>query len=314
MNETLTTESGRHVLRMQRRLRHPIEKVWRALSEPGELGHWFPSKVELDLAPGGKIRFIEESDEYPSLDGEITDLDPPRLIAFTWDTDHLRWDLQPDGDGTLLTLTHTFDDRYGAASFASGWTGCIDVLELRLAGELAGPDNPDGVSPDDLPQGLEGWGEVHEGFVERFGLDEPTVRRTSEGWVVRVERQLVRPVEVVWSLLAGSDPSAGAGPTAGEIAVGHRPPAGFTVEGLAAGPVVTIDPPASLAYRWPPEGDPAGHVRWELSPGAGGARLVVTHTIPTALAEYRSTAPDAWRRHIRDLAGQVLRLPLPSQP
>jgi uncharacterized protein YndB with AHSA1/START domain len=296
MNETLTTEGGRTVLRMERHLPHPVEKVWRALTEPSELGHWFPSKVELDLTVGGKVRFIELSDEYPSLDGEITDLDPPRLIAYTWDADHLRWELRPDGDGCLLTLTHTFDDRYGASSFASGWTGCLDILDLRLDGELAGPDNPDGVSPADLPQGLEGWASLHERFVEEFGLADGTVRRTGEGWVVRFERQLVRPVDAVWSLLTGGR----------EVAVGARPPEGFTTERIPAGPVVAVDAPALLDYRWPAQGDPAGRVRWELSPGAGGARLVVTHTIPRSLDEYRPAALDAWREHIADLAGRLV--------
>lgn len=311
MNESLGTEGGRNVLRMERRLRHPVEKVWRALTQPSELGHWFPSQVELDLRPGGKVRFIEDDDEYPSLDGEITDLDPPRLIAYTWDTDHLRWELRPDGDGDgcLLTLTHTFDDRSGAASFASGWTGCLDLLTLRLDGRLATSDGPGGVSPDDLPQGLEGWADTHEAFVERFGLAEGTVRRTSEGWVVRFERQLVRPVEAVWALLAGAEPGA---PTAGEIAVGHVPPAGFTTERLPAGPVVAVDPPALLAYRWPAEGDPAGRVRWELSPGAGGGRLVLTHEIPTALAEYREVALDTWRDHIEEVARRVRHRPPPE--
>jgi uncharacterized protein YndB with AHSA1/START domain len=309
MNETLTTENGRSVLRMERRLSHPMEKVWRALTEPGELRQWFPSRVELDLAPGGKVRFIELSDEYPSMDGEITDLDPPRLIAYTWDTDHLRWELSPDGGGCLLTLTHTFDDRYGAASFASGWHGCLDLLTLLVDGQLAGPGNPGGVSPDDLPQGLAGWADRHEAFVAQFGLDEGTVRRTSDGWVVRVERQLVRPVDAVWGLLAGSDPSQ---PTAGEIVVGHSPPPAFTVETIPAGPVVAVDPPSLLDYRWPPEDDPSGRVRWELSAGAGGARLVLTHSIPTALAEYRETAVATWRGRIHDLAQQVGHLPMPS--
>jgi uncharacterized protein YndB with AHSA1/START domain len=296
MNETLTTDGSRNALHMERHLPHPVEKVWRALTEPSELGHWFPSKVEIDLAPGGKVRFVGVSDEYPSMDGEITDLDPPRLIAYTWDSDHLRWELRPDGDGCLLTLTHTFDDRFGAASFASGWTGCLDILDLRLDGELAGPDEPDGVSPEFVPQGLEGWASLHERFVEEFGLADGTVRRTSDGWVVRFERQLVRPVDAVWSLLTGGN----------EVTVGARPPEGFTTERIPAGPVVAADPPALVDYRWPAQGDPAGRVRWELSGGAGGARLVVTHTIPTSLGEYRPTAVDAWRAHIADLARRVV--------
>jgi uncharacterized protein YndB with AHSA1/START domain len=296
MNETLTTDGGRTVLRMERRLHHPVEKVWRALTEPSELGHWFPSKVEIDLTPGGKVRFLELSDENPSMEGEITDLDPPHLIAYTWDSDHLRWELRPDGDGCLLTLIHTFDDRYGAASFASGWTGCIDILDRRLGGEQAGADQPHGVSPEFVPQGLEGWAELHERFVDEFGLAEGTVRRTAEGWVLRFERQLVRPVDAVWALLTGGD----------EVAVGARPPAGFTTDRLPAGPVVAVDPAAVVDYRWPVEGDPAGRVRYELSPGAGGARLVVTHTIPTALGEYRPVALEAWADHIADLARNLM--------
>jgi uncharacterized protein YndB with AHSA1/START domain len=301
MNETLTTDGGRSALRMERRFPHPVEKVWRALTDPAELGHWFPSQVEIDLVPGGKVRFVEESDEYPSIDGEITDLDPPRLIAYTWDDDHLRWELRPDGDGCLLTLTHTFDDRYGAASFASGWTGCLDVLDLRLAGELAGPENPDGVSPDDLPQGLAGWQDLHERFVERFGLAEPTVRRTSEGWDVRFERQLVRPVDAMWSLLTGGR----------EVAVGAHPPEGFATDDVPAGPVVAVDPPALLVYRWPAEGDPAGRVQWQLSPGAGGARLVLTVTIPTAMADRRTADIEVWRAHVEGLARRVRDLSVP---
>jgi uncharacterized protein YndB with AHSA1/START domain len=296
MNETLTTDGGRNVLRMERRFRHPVEKVWRALTDPAELGHWFPTNVEVDLVVGGKIRFVEHSDEYPSLDGEITDLDPPRLVAYTWDDDHLRWELRPDGDGCVLTLIHTFDDRYGAASFATGWTECINALDLRLDGK----PTPSHEAAE--AEGLGRFAELHEAFVERFGLSEPTVRRTSEGWSVRFERQLVRPIEPVWSLLTGGS----------ELAVGARPPAGFTTDAVPAGPVVAVDPPALLAYRWPPEGDPAGHVRWELSAGAGGARLVLTVTIPTALADYRPAAIDVWRAHIEDLARRVRVLPTPA--
>jgi uncharacterized protein YndB with AHSA1/START domain len=286
MNETLTTEGGRTVLRMERRLTHSVEKVWRALTEPSELGHWFPTKVEVDLVVGGKVRFVEHSDEYPSLDGEITDLDPPRLIAYTWDTDHLRWELRPEAGGCLLVLTHTFDDRYGAGSFATGWTECIDALGRRLDGE----------STPHEEGGLDRFAATHERFVEEFGLTEGTVRRTGEGWVVRFERQLVRPVDAVWSLLAGGD----------EVAVGARPPEAVTTERIPAGPVVAVDPPASLDYRWPAQGDPAGRVRWELSDGAGGARLVVTQTIPTSLGEYRAIALDAWRTHVADLARRVV--------
>src|SRR5439155_20424380 len=36
VNGTLWTEQGRQVLRFERRLAHPVEKVWRAITEPAE--------------------------------------------------------------------------------------------------------------------------------------------------------------------------------------------------------------------------------------------------------------------------------------
>src|SRR3712207_7693038 len=53
---------------------------------------------------------------FRSLDGVITELEPPRVFAYSWGDDLLRWELRPAGDGCLLILTHTFDDRAGAAS------------------------------------------------------------------------------------------------------------------------------------------------------------------------------------------------------
>lgn len=44
-------------------------------------------------------------DMTPSLSGEIRDWDPPKVFEWAWDTDLLRWELVPDGDGTVLTFT-----------------------------------------------------------------------------------------------------------------------------------------------------------------------------------------------------------------
>ena len=293
-----TMDDGRGVLRIDRRLRHPVENVWRAITEPSELGHWFPTEVEVDLVVGGKVRFIELSPEYPDLDGVVTDLDPPRLFAYTWDDDHLRWDLRPDGDGTLLTLTHTFGDVYGAGSFASGWTGCLDVLERRLDGAPDGSapgDGVNGVAPEDLPDGLAGWAQLHDQLIEEFGLDEGTAERAGGGWVVRFERQMVRDEPTVWAELAGGL----------AVAEGSPPPAGFTAAGVPAGAVTSLEPAKHLAYE-----SSAGTVRFELAPGAGGARLVVTHTIAADDEAARDRSLAAWQDHVKALAARLRELPV----
>jgi uncharacterized protein YndB with AHSA1/START domain len=191
MTESLQEKDGRSVLRMERWLKHPPEKVWKAMTEPDRLADWFPGKVELDLRAGGALSFELDDDTDK---GTITDLDPPRLIAYTWGTDHLRWELHPDGEGTRLVLMHTFDDRAGAASFGAGWHTCIVALELALDGR---PGADPGV--DDIA--------LHEQLVAQLGLDAGTVETGADGWRVRHERQLTRPADGVWGALTDFAPS-----------------------------------------------------------------------------------------------------------
>jgi len=191
MTESLHTSEGRSVLRMQRWLAHPPEKVWRAMTEPDRLAEWFPAKVFPQLRVGGKVEF-----EFGD-DGVVTELDPPRLIAYTWGTDHLRWELAAERGGTQLALVHTFDDRAGAASFGAGWHTCIVALDLALDGR---PGADPGV--DDIA--------LHEQFVTQFGLDAGTVETGADGWRVRHERQLTRPQEGVWAVLTDLAPPGAA--------------------------------------------------------------------------------------------------------
>jgi uncharacterized protein YndB with AHSA1/START domain len=185
VTENLHERDGRSVLRMERVLKHPREKVWRAMVEPERLAEWFPGTVALDLRTGGAVTFDQGGDGST---GTITDLEPPHLIAYTWGTDHLRWELHPDGEGTRLVLEHTFDDRAGAASFGAGWHTCIVALDLALDGRAGADPGVDDIA-------------LHERFVTQFGLDAGTVEDGADGWRVRHERQLTRPTDGVWAAL-----------------------------------------------------------------------------------------------------------------
>lgn len=197
MSETLHYENGRAVLRMQRRLPHPPAKVWRALTDPDHLSQWFPATVTMDLAVGAVISF--DFGDGPEPGGEIIQLDPPHVFAFMWDDSLLRFELHPDdGDerSTLLTFTHIFDDRAAAASYASGWHGCLAAMQQILAGRPAEHARP--------------TAELHDAYVAKFGLDAGSVEATTGGWEIRFERQLTRPAETVWAVLATPPPEIGA--------------------------------------------------------------------------------------------------------
>lgn len=280
MNESLRTIDGRHVLRTERRLAHAPEKVWRALTEAPHLRAWFPAAVDLELKVGGAIRFTIDGDVTT---GVVTDLDPPRVFAFTWDNEHLRWEVVPEAGGCLLILSHTFDDRPAAASYAGGWNICIDALEAALAGREV-------VQPEDTF-------DVHERYVAVLGLAGGHVETTGDGWQIRVERQLFRPVERVWAaLLAGA---------AEPVVAGGPPPPGVTVDVAPAAALTELAPPHVLEYSWQHDGRPAGRVRWQLSPGPGGARLVLTHTGPHALADRSAPALAAWQALVEGLVAAL---------
>jgi uncharacterized protein YndB with AHSA1/START domain len=187
-SDTFEPGAERSVIRLERRYPHPPARVWRAVTTPEHLAAWFPSKVTVDLRVDGRLTFTDDPNTADTK-GRVTDLDPPRLFAFTWEDDHLRFELEPDGDGTVLRLVHTFGDTYGAASFASGWDSCLADLGAAL----------DGREPEHRRPGAED----HERYLRRFGLDDGTVEPAGAAWQVRFERQLTTPEDEVRAAIAG---------------------------------------------------------------------------------------------------------------
>ena len=132
---TLTKKDTQVELRFERRLAHPPEKVWRALTDSQELAHWFPARIEGARESGAELRFFFEEGAPGS--GRISVFDPPRLLQYSWDGDVLRWELRPEGTGCLLVFTTVPGDRANAARDATGWHFCLDNLEAAVDGNPA---------------------------------------------------------------------------------------------------------------------------------------------------------------------------------
>jgi uncharacterized protein YndB with AHSA1/START domain len=125
---TYETIDGKPAVRFERVYPHPVERVWRSVTEPDELAHWFPTTVEVDLREGGAMAFRFPEGEIGPMEGSVVELDPPRRFAFLWGAELLRFDLAPDGDGCRLTLTHVISNADEAARNAAGWHVCLDKL------------------------------------------------------------------------------------------------------------------------------------------------------------------------------------------
>jgi uncharacterized protein YndB with AHSA1/START domain len=132
-----TLDGGRHRLRFERHLRHPIDRVWRAISDPDEIEAWL-ARAEVDLRPDGRIHLEwlntdEEGKRYEGaqMTGTITRLEPPRLLEYDSDVHgRLTWELEDAGGETDLTFTCVVelpDDQ--VLDNLSGWHIHLDFLE-----------------------------------------------------------------------------------------------------------------------------------------------------------------------------------------
>jgi uncharacterized protein YndB with AHSA1/START domain len=131
----LRLEDGPRLV-VERAYRQPVERVWRALTDAGELAQWFPETMEVVEAQPG-VRLVAE-----------------------WHGDTLTFDLEPEPGGCRMRFTHTFADRDTAARSAAGWDRCLAALDALLAG-----------APITREQSLELWPEVHEAYAASFGVD-----------------------------------------------------------------------------------------------------------------------------------------------
>ena len=156
---TLTQQGDDWTVTFTRRLPHPVEKVWRAVTEPEHRKAWFPQEIRGELRAGEPLTFTEGGESF---EGEMLVFDPPAVLEFTWGEDRLRIELRPDGDGTLLTLVDTFGELGKAARDAAGWHECLDHLVASLAGTDAGPWGAI-------------WKQVHPRYQERFGPEASTI-------------------------------------------------------------------------------------------------------------------------------------------
>jgi uncharacterized protein YndB with AHSA1/START domain len=163
MNGDLERSGDRWALRFRRQFAHPPDKVWRAVTEPGHLDAWFPQRIVGDWVAGARLSFESRNGEHPAFDGEVLACEPPSLLEFRWGTDVIRFEIRAAGGGCTFVLTDTFGELGKAARDAAGWHTCIDVLACHLDGT----DAP-------WPTG-ERWGEVHPGYVERFGPEAATI-------------------------------------------------------------------------------------------------------------------------------------------
>jgi|SRR6185437_1708626 len=150
-NSAHTSVQGTIVAEIQ--IAAPPDRVFQAITKPEELRCWFgnitcPARVwEMDARRGGRWRFASDISKNPlngvtqfRAAGEITEIDPPRLLVYTWYANWhddpslatvVRWELSAQDDGTFVRVTHSNlgNETVTRADYTSGWPGIMKMLK-----------------------------------------------------------------------------------------------------------------------------------------------------------------------------------------
>jgi uncharacterized protein YndB with AHSA1/START domain len=150
-----------------RELRHPPEKVWKALTDPASLREWAPFDADGSLGTTGSTVNLTAVGA-PTLqvsETKVTRADAPKVLEYNWGSQELRWELEASDGGTQLTLWHNIDRRFISMG-AAGWHICLDVLDRLLGG------SPIGRFVAGAAMKV-GWARLNAEYAEQFGVEAP---------------------------------------------------------------------------------------------------------------------------------------------
>lgn len=120
----------RYTIEYVRTYPHPIDRVWRAITDSKELSRWFIYGSTLEPTLGGAYRF--EGDGFA---GRVRAIEPPRFIRFGGKDDadpgFFQYDLSEAQGGTRMRFIQHFDPA-----------GVYTAVENDLGGDIPVPGTP----------------------------------------------------------------------------------------------------------------------------------------------------------------------------
>lgn len=125
---------------IERDLPHLPERVWRALTEPGQIEKWL---MRNDFTPALDAHFTLSAD-WGQVEGRVLAIEPNRTLTYTWESQGLQsvvtWTLAPTDRGTRLRMEQSGfrpDQRQAYNGARHGWPMFFDGLERTLVGGAA---------------------------------------------------------------------------------------------------------------------------------------------------------------------------------
>jgi uncharacterized protein YndB with AHSA1/START domain len=252
-------------IRFERRLAAPVSRVWRAVTDEDEMRSWFPSAVQGERKVGAPLAFPFDDNVADTFEGEVTEWEPERVFAFTWNGDRLRIELEPDGDATRLLFVQTLSHLTEAARTSSGWHFCLANLDAHLGGVAPDPD---------------AWKGLYSEYLDVMG---PPMAEPSAQWSLTWERMHHVSPERVWECL--TDPKeleAWMGyRVTRDLRLGGEIAFHFADEDVVRGVIVDLEEGRRIAFTF---GGPTV-VEWRVEAAEHGSRYRLTqYGMPEARA------------------------------
>ena len=142
------SEHGAPVV-VERRIAASPATVFSFFSDATRWLGWQGVEAEIELEPGGVFRMNVRGDGFAS--GTVIEVVPDRRLVFTWGWEEeslgvppgstvVEIELEPDGEGTFLRLTHRELPRPAIEIHRHGWEHYMSRLEVIAEGGDPGPD------------------------------------------------------------------------------------------------------------------------------------------------------------------------------
>ena len=136
-------DAVRHEVRIEAR----PETVFAYFTDPDRMVRWKGRRADLEAKPGGVYRVVINDGQVAR--GEYVEVTPYTRVVFTWGwedgpvppgTSRVEVELVPDGDGTIVRLTHMDLPRESREVHDRGWSHYLSRLAVAASGGDPGQD------------------------------------------------------------------------------------------------------------------------------------------------------------------------------
>lgn len=142
---------GTEALAIEREVRVEArpETVFEFFTDAEKMTRWMGQTAELEARPGGAFR-VDINGRWVA-SGEFVEVTWPRRVVFTWGWESgsavtpgsstVEVSLEPDGEATLVRLTHRdLPDGEARQAHGHGWDNYLGRLVVAVPGGDPGPD------------------------------------------------------------------------------------------------------------------------------------------------------------------------------